>query len=64
MELIHHYQNHYFLEMKHNKNAIYFDELNQTMNGEIRRRFIDGYEPEKLCLHWYDIFSGIKNKGK
>tara|TARA_Y100000034_G_scaffold135900_1_gene209713 strand:- start:1651 stop:2682 length:1032 start_codon:yes stop_codon:yes gene_type:complete len=41
-----------------------FDELNQTMNGEIRRRFIDGYEPEKLCLHWYDIFSGIKNKGK
>ena len=36
-----------------------FDKLNESINTEIRNRFIDGYSPEKLCLHWYNIFKNL-----
>jgi len=36
-----------------------FSELNETINNEIRKRFIDEYHFGKLCLHWYDIFNNL-----
>ena len=31
------------------------------INNGFRQRFADGYKPENLCLHWYDIFKNISN---
>jgi len=38
-----------------------FDNLNENINNEIRKRFIDGYDFNKLCLHWYNIFKNMKD---
>ncbi len=37
-----------------------FNELNERINLEIRKRFIEGYDYDKLCMHWYNIFSNLK----
>ena len=33
-----------------------FDELNVEINENIRKKFTEGYDYDKLCLHWYNIF--------
>ena len=33
-----------------------FDELNIEINENIRKKFTEGYDYDKLCLHWYNIF--------
>jgi hypothetical protein len=38
-----------------------FDTLNLEINNEIRKRFIEGYDYNKLCLHWYNIFKNLNN---
>jgi len=38
-----------------------FDELNVEINENIRNKFIDGYDHNKLCLHWYNIFKNLSN---
>ena len=40
-----------------------FDELNEKINNGFRQRFVDGYKPENLCMHWYEIFSNLSNVG-
>jgi len=37
-----------------------FDELNERINLEIRKRFIEGYDYDKLCYHWYKIFNELE----
>ena len=34
-------------------------ELNENINNEIRKRFTEGYDLNKLCLHWYNIFKNV-----
>jgi len=36
-----------------------FDELNIEINENIRKKFIDGYDYDKLCLYWYNIFKNL-----
>lgn len=36
-----------------------FQELNEKINLEIRKKFIEGYNYDKLCLHWYNIFKNL-----
>ena len=36
-----------------------FQELNEKINLEIRKKFIEGYDYDKLCLHWYNIFKNL-----
>ena len=36
-----------------------FSELNERINLEIRRCFIEGYDYNKLCMYWYDLFSKL-----
>jgi len=38
-----------------------FKELNEKINLEIRKKFIEGYDYNKLCLHWYNIFNTLPN---
>jgi hypothetical protein len=38
-----------------------FDTLNLEINNEIRKRFIEGYDYNKLCLHWYNIFKNLNS---
>ena len=38
-----------------------FDELNVEINENIRNKFIDGYDHNKLCLHWYNIFKNLSD---
>ena len=38
-----------------------FDELNIEINENIRKKFIDGYDYDKLCLHWYNIFKNLND---
>ncbi len=38
-----------------------FDELNVEINENIRKKFIDGYDHNKLCLHWYNIFKNLND---
>ena len=33
----------------------------ENINGEIRKRFVEGYDLNKLCLHWYNIFKNLDN---
>ena len=40
-----------------------FSELNENINGEIRKRFVEGYDLNKLCLHWYNIFKNVDGVG-
>ena len=41
-----------------------FEELNEQINFEIRKRFTEEYNYNKLCLHWYDIFKNLNNIGE
>ena len=36
-----------------------FDELNEKINLEVRKRFVEGYNYDKLCMHWYNIFNNL-----
>ena len=36
-----------------------FDELNERINLEIRKKFVEGYDYDKLCMHWYNIFKNL-----
>jgi len=36
-----------------------FDELNERINLEIRSQFVEGYDYDRLCMHWYNIFKGL-----
>jgi len=36
-----------------------FKELNEQINYEIRKQFIEGYDLNKLCLYWYNIFKNL-----
>jgi hypothetical protein len=38
-----------------------FKELNEKINLEIRKKFIEGYDYNKLCLHWYNTFKNLPN---
>jgi len=38
-----------------------FKELNENINLELRKKFIEGYDYDKLCLHWYNIFNNLPN---
>ena len=38
-----------------------FDELNVEINENIRKKYIDGYDYDKLCLHWYNIFKNLSD---
>ena len=40
-----------------------FNTVNEMINTNVREKFMDGYDYNKLCLHWYNIFknlSGVK----
>ena len=40
-----------------------FNTINEMINTNVREKFMDGYDYNKLCLHWYNIFknlSGVK----
>jgi len=41
-----------------------FDELNERINLELRKRFIEGYDYNRLCMHWYNIFKNLPNISK
>ena len=36
-----------------------FDELNEKINLEVRKRFVEGYNYDKLCMQWYNIFNNL-----
>ena len=36
-----------------------FNELNEKINLEVRKRFVEGYNYDKLCMHWYNIFNNL-----
>jgi hypothetical protein len=36
-----------------------FKELNDHINFEIRKQFIEGYDYDRLCMHWYNIFKNL-----
>ena len=36
-----------------------FDELNEKINLEVRKRFVEGYNYDKLCMHWYNIYNNL-----
>ena len=38
-----------------------FDELNVEINENIRKKYIDGYDYNKLCLYWYNIFKNLND---
>ena len=38
-----------------------FTELNDKINNNIRELFLKTYTNENLCMHWYNIFSNLKN---
>ena len=38
-----------------------FDELNVEINENIRKKFTEGYDYDKLCLHWYNIFKNLSD---
>ena len=41
--------------------TVSFDTLNNEINENIRKRFIEGYDYNKLCMHWYDIFKNLSS---
>ena len=36
-----------------------FNVVNEMINTNIREKFIGGYDYNKLCLHWYNIFKDL-----
>tara|TARA_Y100001937_G_scaffold95871_1_gene130250 strand:+ start:1118 stop:2143 length:1026 start_codon:yes stop_codon:yes gene_type:complete len=36
-----------------------FKTINEMINTNVREKFIDGYDYNKLCLHWYNIFKNL-----
>jgi len=36
-----------------------FNTLNDMINTNIREKFIQGYDYNKLCLYWYNIFKDL-----
>jgi len=38
-----------------------FDTLNIEINENIRKKFVEGYDYNKLCLHWYNIFKNMNS---
>ena len=47
------------LEEKIDYILLNFNELNIEINENIRKKFMDGYDYHKLCLHWYNIFKDL-----
>ena len=35
--------------------------INEMINTNVREKFIDGYDYNKLCLHWYNIFKNLNS---
>ena len=38
-----------------------FKTINEMINTNVREKFIDGYDYNKLCLHWYNIFKNLNS---
>ena len=38
-----------------------FNELNEKINTNFRDKFMKEYQPDELCLYWYDIFSNLSS---
>jgi len=38
-----------------------FNTINDQINTNIRERFVKGYDYNKLCMHWYNIFKNLNN---
>ena len=36
-----------------------FNTVNEMINTNVREKFMDGYDYNKLCLHWYNIFKNL-----
>ena len=36
-----------------------FNIINEKINTNVRERFMDGYDYNKLCLYWYNIFKDL-----
>ena len=41
-----------------------FNNLNQKINTNIRKEFLEKYTYENLCMHWYEIFSNLDKINK
>jgi len=39
-----------------------FNELNQELNNNIRKKFLGAYTYENLCMYWYEMFSRLEEK--
>jgi len=36
-----------------------FNVVNEMINTNVREKFMDGYDYDKLCLYWYNIFKNL-----
>ena len=36
-----------------------FNAINERINTNIRERFMEGYDYDKLCMYWYNIFKNL-----
>tara|TARA_Y100000592_G_scaffold73504_1_gene114484 strand:+ start:2190 stop:3215 length:1026 start_codon:yes stop_codon:yes gene_type:complete len=41
-----------------------FTELNETINQNIRKKYVNEYSHNNLCLHWYNIFKDLEGIGE